>query len=251
MYELIKVTENNGKQAVSARELYENLGYAVQHWAGWYSKNIVNNQFAIENEDYTELPLSGRSIDFALSIDFAKKICMLARTEAGEKIRNYFIEVERRFNKQPLIPQSLPEALRLAADLAEKVQERERQLEAAKPKIAFAEAVAGSSNSILIRELAKLIAQNGYDIGQDRLFEWLVQKNFIIRKRRWSATKGQYLNEYEPSQLAINMGILESSERVIGDGNNGTFTKITVKVTGKGQEYLVNRIMNEYRKEAV
>lgn len=99
MNELIKIVENDGKKAVSARELYEKLGFAPQHWANWYKKNITNNSFAVENEDYAQLPLSGRTIDFALSIDFAKRLSMMARTEAGEQIRNYFIEIEKRATK--------------------------------------------------------------------------------------------------------------------------------------------------------
>lgn len=250
MYELTKISEAT---TMSSREIAEITNKEHRHVLR--DCDVLN-----ENYDKLSLPKIGQC-DYRAENGQKYREYRLNRMQTFDLMTGYSLELRikvlRRWeelekkNQQPLIPQSLPEALRLAADLAEKVQERERQLEAAKPKIVFAEAVAGSSNSILIRELAKLIAQNGYDIGQDRLFEWLVQKNFIIRKRRWSATKGQYLNEYEPSQLAINMGILESSERVIGDGNNGTFTKITVKVTGKGQEYLVNRIMNEYRKEAV
>jgi phage anti-repressor protein len=95
MNELIKITENEGKKAVNARDLYEFLGFAPQHWAKWYKKNIVGNTFAIENEDFVKLPLSGRSFDCALSIDFAKKLSMLARTEQGEKARQYFIECEK------------------------------------------------------------------------------------------------------------------------------------------------------------
>jgi phage anti-repressor protein len=99
MNELIKIVENDGKKAVSARELYEKLGFAPQHWANWYKKNITNNSFAVENEDYAQLPPSGRTIDFALSIDFAKRLSMMARTETGEQIRNYFIEIEKRATK--------------------------------------------------------------------------------------------------------------------------------------------------------
>lgn len=96
MGELIKIQEHNGNKAVSARELYEGLGFDISNWAKWYKKNITDNQFALEGEDYIQLVLSTRTIDFALSIDFAKKLSMMARTEAGEKIRQYFIEVEKR-----------------------------------------------------------------------------------------------------------------------------------------------------------
>lgn len=102
MNELIKIVENNGKKAVSARELYERLGYNLAVWSRWYKKNITGNQFAIEEQDYVgfNTMLNGNKVqDFALSIDFAKRLAMMARTETGEQIRNYFIEVEKRATK--------------------------------------------------------------------------------------------------------------------------------------------------------
>jgi len=98
MNEIIKIQERDGKRAVSARELYEKLGFNKTNWAKWYKKNITENPFAIENEDWTGFILSmngNDTQDFALTIDFAKKISMMARTEQGEKIRRYFIEIEK------------------------------------------------------------------------------------------------------------------------------------------------------------
>lgn len=99
MNELIKIVENNGKQAVSARELYEKLGFDLSQWSRWYKKNIAENKFAIQGQDYIQLDIMSRTLDFALSIDFAKRLAMMARTETGEQIRNYFIEVEKRATK--------------------------------------------------------------------------------------------------------------------------------------------------------
>jgi len=95
MKHLIEIKEVDGNQVVSAKELYELLGFAKQHWSKWYQKNILNNPFATNDKDYSELPLSGRTKDFCLLLDFAKKLCMLARTQKGEEIRNYFIAVEK------------------------------------------------------------------------------------------------------------------------------------------------------------
>lgn len=259
MNELIKITDQNGKKVVSARELYNKLGFDQSQWARWYKKNIIENEFAVENADYVPLDIMSSSNngimtkDFALSIDFAKKLAMLARTEAGEKIRDYFIQVEKAANGF-IIPQSLPEALRLAAELAEKAEYHKKQLEAAQPKIAFADAVSASSNSILVRELAKLVAQNGYGIGQDRLFDWMVANRFLIRKKIFHASKNKFVYQYEPTQYSIQNGLLETLERVFGDGENGNITRFTVKVTGKGQTYFVSRIMKDYMsggKEAI
>lgn len=99
MNDLIKISERNGRKVVSARELYEHLEFAPQHWSKWFVKNIEKNQFAIENEDWSQLPLSGsKTKDFAITTEFAKKICMMARTEKGEQARNYFIQCEKAIN---------------------------------------------------------------------------------------------------------------------------------------------------------
>lgn len=99
MKEIIKIKDCNGRKVVSAKELYIKLGYNKAHWAKWYKKNIENNEYAIEFEDWEGFTLSvngNRSQDFALSIDFAKKICMKSNTPKGEDIRKYFIDTEKR-----------------------------------------------------------------------------------------------------------------------------------------------------------
>jgi anti-repressor protein len=106
-----EIINHNGRRAVGARDLYNQLGFAPQHWGKWHKKNITGNEFAIGNEDYQELPLSGRSKDFAISIDFAKRLAMMARTEQGERIRNYFIECEQRVIEDQ--PRHTPEELLL------------------------------------------------------------------------------------------------------------------------------------------
>ena len=97
--ELIHIEERNGEQVVSARELYQKLGYDKSQWARWYRKNITENEFAIEHEDWEGFDIMSSSTgtqDFMLKVDFAKRLAMLARTEHGELIRKYFIEVEKR-----------------------------------------------------------------------------------------------------------------------------------------------------------
>lgn len=140
MNELITITETNGKQAVSARELYERLGYDLSNWKRWYQKNIINNSFAVENEDYIPLVIRTSSdkngnttIDFALSIDFAKRLSMMARTETGEQIRNYFIEIEKRATK-PL------SQLDILAQSVQILQEQEKRLTEVEDRVKVIEA---------------------------------------------------------------------------------------------------------------
>ena len=105
MQELVKIMENDGKQAVSARELYGFLELDPAHFARWAKSNISENQYAEENVDFQRLTIDGETptggrierTDYALTIPFAKKICMMSKTENGEKLRDYFIECERKW----------------------------------------------------------------------------------------------------------------------------------------------------------
>ncbi|WP_440881423.1 antA/AntB antirepressor family protein [Tenacibaculum sp. C7A-26P2] len=138
MKNLIEIKNENGKQVVSARELYEFLGFAIQHWSKWYKKNILKNPFAFEKEDYTELPLSGRTRNFALSIDFAKKLSMLARTEQGERARNYFLEVEQKYNSTNRIADPMELVIQIAQnsiDLKKKQEVIEQDVSEIKEEI--------------------------------------------------------------------------------------------------------------------
>lgn len=102
--ELIKIQENDkGQKVVSAKDLYLFLGYDKSNWASWSKKNIINNDFSIENIDYVGFVVStngNETTDFALTLDFAKRISMMARTEKGEEVRNYFIDCEEQLLNQ-------------------------------------------------------------------------------------------------------------------------------------------------------
>jgi len=95
MSELIKITETENGNVVDAKELYIFLGYDITQWSRWCSRNIEKNDFAIEGTDYALLDRVSRTKEFALSIEFAKKISMMAKTEKGEEARNYFLECEQ------------------------------------------------------------------------------------------------------------------------------------------------------------
>lgn len=121
--------------------------------------------------------------------------------------------------------------IRLATELKE--ERVARAIEA--PKVLFADSVAASQNSILVRDLAKIIKQNGVDIGEKRLFSWLRENGYLVRK------KGNDYNS--PTQRSMDLGVLEFTEN-IHHHNSGmiTVTK-TPKVTGKGQVYFANKFL--------
>lgn len=113
----------------------------------------------------------------------------------------------------------------------------EKTIEQQKPKVLFADAVETSNTSILIGELAKLLKQNGVDIGQNRLFDWLRDNGYLIKAKRsdWNM----------PTQSAMDMKLFEVKERVINNPDGSVLTTRTTKVTGKGQTYFVNKFLNK------
>lgn len=117
----------------------------------------------------------------------------------------------------------------------EKRQALEAQAEADKPKVLFADAVAAAQSSILVGELAKLLKQNGVDIGQNRLFKWLRDNGYLIRR------KGNDFNM--PTQRAMELGLFEIKETAISHADGHTSVSKTPKVTGKGQQYFVERFL--------
>lgn len=112
------------------------------------------------------------------------------------------------------------------------VRQLNARIEADKPKVLFADAVATAKSSILIGELAKLISQNGVSIGQNRLFAWMRDKGYLIRR------KGSDYNM--PTQRSMEMGLFEIKETSITHADGHTSVSKTSKVTGKGQQYFIN-----------
>ncbi|HAM1460740.1 TPA: phage antirepressor KilAC domain-containing protein, partial [Listeria monocytogenes] len=129
--------------------------------------------------------------------------------------------------------------IKLATNLKEEKTKRieaEKRLEIQKPKVMFAEAVSDARGTILIRDLAKLIQQNGIDIGEKRLFEWMRQRGYLISR------KGTDYNR--PTQKSMELGLFKIKETAI-IRSSGAQTAITAKVTGKGQLYFVNKFLEQ------
>jgi anti-repressor protein len=116
-----------------------------------------------------------------------------------------------------------------------KIMERDRQIETMKPKAIFADAVAASHTSILIGDLAKLISQNGVNIGQKRLFKWLRDNGYLIKR------EGSDRNM--PTQRSMEMKLFEVKESTISNPDGSVRITRTPKVTGKGQQYFVNKFL--------
>lgn len=240
MNELLKIEiNNNQEQTVSGRELHMFLGIETPY-TKWFERML---QYGFtEGKDYTDKNVSVLSekrereytqIDHIMKLDMAKELCMLARNEKGKQARQYFIEVERDWNSPEKV---MARALKLAEIELKKahafVAEQTKLLEAVKPKAIFADAVAASNNTILIGDLAKLLKQNGHETGQKRLFEYLRDNGYLIKR------KGSDYNS--PTQRSMEMKLFEIKETTVVLPDGSVKTNKTTKVTGKGQIYFIN-----------
>lgn len=233
MNKLIKVTVENDQQLVSARELHKGLKLK-KHFGDWVKQNFKDFE---ENEDFTSA-LSGAVVgngavkpikDYAITIDMAKQLCMMSHTGQGKVYRKYFIELERKWN-DPM------EVVKRGYTI---LQNENTQLklenEQMKPKALFADSVSTSKTTILIGDLAKVLRGNGVNIGQNRLFQVLRDKGYLISR------KGVSYNM--PTQKAMDLGLFKVKETSITHSDGHVTVNKTPKVTGKGQQYFINKFL--------
>ena len=238
MEEIIKINYESEQPTVSARELYEGLEIKTK-FTMWFER-MAEYGFS-ENADYkTCFPNLGSEnhggqnmVDYEISIDMAKQICMIQRTDKGKQYRQYFLDLEKAWNTPE---QVMARALKIANNEIDKLKADNRVLiadtERMKPKEIFADAVSSSKDSCLIGDLAKIICQNGYKIGRNRLFEWMKTNGYLIKG---GSSKNM------PTQKAMEMKLFEVKETTITTPDGSTNVKMTTKVTGKGQVYFVNK----------
>lgn len=237
----IKQTESQ-EHVVDARDLHEQLGIETR-FNDWIERRLLRWGF-VEGQDFYSFlsKTSGRpSKEYALTLDMAKELAMVENNEMGMKIRRYFIEVEKRYRDgiSVHIPKTLSEALRAYADAVDEKLALEHQIEQNKPRVLFSQAVEASEDSILIGDLAKIMKQNGIDVGQNRLFEWMRDKGYLIKA---GASRNM------PTQYAMDRGWFEVQQRVIQVPNKDPKVRATTRVTGKGQLYFINKFMTDYQK---
>lgn len=138
------------------------------------------------------------------------------------------------------IPKDYLSALRALAESMERHLQLEAENEANRPKVLFADAVSAAKTSILVGELAKLLKQNGVDMGQNRLFSLLRDKGYLIRRQ------GTDFNM--PTQRAMELGLFEIKETVIAHSDGHISVSKTPKITGKGQQYFVRLFLGGNRR---
>lgn len=226
MKELIKVTYENDRPAVSARDLHDFLEVKTAY-KDWFPR-MCEYGFT-EGEDFCSFlseSTGGRPAqDAVLTIDMAKEICMIQRNEKGKLARQYFIQLEKDWNSPEKV---MARALQIAE---RKIKNLEDKAAADKPKVLFADAVSASHTSILVGDLAKLLRQNGVDIGQNRLFKFLREKGYLCGS-------GERYNL--PTQRSMDREWFQVKETTINQPDGSIRVTRTVKVTGKGQQYFIN-----------
>ena len=226
MDNLIPVNYDTEEPTVSARDLHEALEIN-KRFSAWFESN---SQGFVENEDFTSV-LTGTVVnngaqrelqDYKMSVDMAKHICLMSRTEKGKQIRQYFLDLEKAWNTPEQI---FARALKMADRTIDKLKTEKAALiednERMKPKE--------------IGDLAKILKQKGIDIGQNRLFQKLRNNGYLIQRRgpSWNM----------PTQKSMEMGLFEIEERTITNPDGTTKIRKTTKVTGKGQQYFINKLL--------
>lgn len=239
---LLTINYETEQPTVSARDLHKALEIK-SNFTTWFARM---SEYGFESgKDFfpkMEESIGGRpATDSDVSIDMAKQICMIQRSEKGKQYRQYFIDLEKAWNTPEQI---FARALKMADQKIEKLKESNAGLledvERMKPKEIFADAVSASTSSILIGDLAKLLRQNGVDTGQKRLFEQLRNEGYLMKT-------GSSRNM--PTQRYVADGLFQIKETVISNPDGSVRMTKTTKVTGKGQQYFLNKYLK--KEEAV
>ena len=241
MDELINVLNQDGVLAVSSREVAENFEKRHDHVTRDISK-LIEDMGSPQNwgnlfiaSDYIHEQNKQPYREYLLTRD---GFSLLVMGFTGKKALEWKLKYIEAFNK---MEQELKQPKQIDSkfmyQIAQQMQEQEKQIAEMKPKALFADAVSTSHTSILVGELAKLINQNGVDIGQNRLFAWLRTSGFLIKR------KGTDYNM--PTQYSMDLELFEIKERnVINPDGSVRITK-TPKVTGKGQQYFINKFLDK------
>lgn len=230
-----------GKELFPANDVAKKLGYSN-------SSDAVNRHCKKEGVAFHEvLTPGGKQQRKFINEGNLYRLIVNSKLPTAERFERWvFEEVLPSIRKHGgyLTPETVEQVLtdpdtiiRLATDLKQerlKRQQAEFLIEKQKPKVLFADAVETSESSILIGQLAKLITQNGYPVGQNRLFKWLRENGFLGKA-------GSHYNE--PTQYAVERGWFEVKERTINNPDGSVRITRTTKVTGKGQIYFINKFL--------
>lgn len=238
MEELIKIQVKNDRQLVNARDLYKGLE-VKRRFSAWWEQNSKGFE---ENEDFTSVLTSTvvangarKPIqDYLVTIDMAKELCMMSKTEKGKEVRKYFIQVEKDWNSPDMIMHRALEVsnsrIKLLTaknqSLVSKNKDLQDQIDRDAEDVTFAKAIRYSNHSIKVRELAAILTQNGFQIGQNQLYQLLRLEHYISKH----------------GTLPMGDKIKRGYFRVSHGVKNGHAWSTTL-VTPEGQKHIINKAL--------
>lgn len=222
---------NNSRKAIAD---HVDTPDVTKRYIGVVTGKKADGSDAVQTVSMTFINESGLyALIFGSKLESAKQFKKWVTSEVLPAIRKTGNYTARHLSRKELAQMIIQAEEEIEALKLENLRQEE-QLTEQKPKVVFADAIVGSKSSCLIGELAKLITQNGYEIGQNRLFAWM-------RTHHYLGTIGEYYNI--PCQKYLEQGLFELKKNVHSQ-NGQMVTTITPKVTGKGQQYFVNKFLS-------
>ena len=231
MQELIRIENREGKETVNARELFDFLEYDKSQWSRWSKSNISECDIFQKNIDWIGFDIMSNgntTVNYYITIDMAKELSMLARNDKGRQARQYFIECEKRLN-QPLSLEEM--TLKVITGMTEKVKQLESKIETDKPKVDFYNAVTGSSNTIDMSDVAKVLNISGY--GRNKIFDILREKSILNTVNK-------------PYQKYVDLGYFRLIETSYTKPDGSTHLNIKTVVYQKGLDF-IRKILNDVK----
>lgn len=218
-----------------SRDINRHVDEEDRHKVMLFDGNQDKETIIINESGLYSLILSSKMPD-------AKKFKRWVTSEVIPSVRKNggYISGQENLTDEELLSKALLVAQNKIADRDRIIASKQERIEQMRPKEIFADSVATSKNSILIGDLAKMICQNGVEIGQKRLFDWMREKGYLIKT-------GSSKNL--PTQKSIDLGIMEVKERALNNPDGSVRITLTPKVTGKGQVYFVNKFLGERKNE--
>lgn len=239
----IRTIEENGTVLFCGSDVAKSLGYSnpskalSDHCRGVTkcytpTKSGTQEMLFIPESDLYRLAFSSK-------LPAAEKFTEWVTNEVLPSIRKSggYIAGQESMSGEELMAKALLVAQRTLAEREARLSELTEQTEKNAPKVLFADAVSASHSSILVGEMAKLLKQNGVDMGQNRLFTWMRENGYLINRR------GSDYNM--PNQRSMDLGLFTIKETAITHSNGSVSVSKTVKVTGKGQQYFVSKFLGK------
>lgn len=234
----IVLSMQSGEPVASSRQVAENFGKEHKDTLESIRQILAAENSATKSMFY-ETTFENRGKQYPMYLMNRDGFTLLAMGFTGKAALEWklkyiaaFNEMEKKLTEQPQLTRSQLLATALIA-AHEELEEKDKQIETMKPKALFADAVSASSQSILVGEMAKLLSQNGIQMGQNRLFQWMRENGYLIKDKKRT--------DYNmPTQKSMELRLFEIKETSIAHSDGHTSINKTPKVTGIGQVYFVN-----------